>query len=66
MENKCQKYNIIQMLKSTLFSHIFKNVPFKMYLPCGVSPSLLFHKKIILASFIVSLLVYISQMYLLV
>ena len=26
-----QKYNIIQMLKSTLFSHIFKNVPFKMY-----------------------------------
>ena len=31
MEKKCQKYNIIQMLKSTLFAHIFKNVPFKMY-----------------------------------
>ena len=45
MEKKCQKYNIIQMLKSTLISHIFKNVPFKMYLPCGVSPSLLFHTK---------------------
>ena len=24
MEKKCQKYNIIQMLKSTLFSHIFQ------------------------------------------
>ena len=36
------------------------------YLPCGVSPRLLFHKKIILATFIVSLLVYISKMYLLV
>ena len=31
MEKQCQKYNIIQMLKSTLSSHIFKNVPFKMY-----------------------------------
>ena len=31
MGKKCQKYNIIQMLKSTLFSHIFKNVPFKIY-----------------------------------
>ena len=31
MEKKSQKYNIIQMLKSTLFSHIFKNVPFKNY-----------------------------------
>ena len=36
------------------------------YLPCGVSPRLLFQKKIILATFIVSLLMYISQMYLLV
>ena len=26
MGKKCQKYNIIQMLKSTLFSHIFKNI----------------------------------------
>ena len=31
MEKKCQKYNIIQMLKSTLFSHIYKNVLFKLY-----------------------------------
>ena len=47
-KKKSQKYNIIQMLKSTLFSHIFKHFPFKMYLPCGVSPSLLFHQKIFL------------------
>ena len=32
MKKKCQKYNIIQMLKITLFSHIFKHFPFKMYL----------------------------------
>ena len=32
MEKKCQKYNIIQMLKSTLFLHTFKNVPFKFTL----------------------------------
>ena len=31
MEKKSQKYNIIQMLKGTLFSHIFKNVPFKIH-----------------------------------
>ena len=34
----------------------------KFNLPCGVSPRLLFHTKIILATFIVSLLVYIFQM----
>ena len=101
MKKKCQKYNIIQMLKITLFSHIFKHFPFKMYLqnvpskctfkmylqnvpskctfkmylqnvpskctfkmylPCGV---FIIPQKNILATFIVSLLVYISQMFLL-
>ena len=90
MEKKCQKYNIIQMLKSTLFSHIFKkmflskftlkNIPKALHFlkkngtppppPPPSVPSLrrltsfIIPQKNILATFIDSLLVYISQMYL--